>query len=217
MAIPTPQDAAREEVFGAALKAMSTHLDVHWWAIVGHGEGGTVASTIASVVHVSYTLLIIAKARPKHAQFAPILQLLLVNYWLLTYNLLLAAVRMRHNTMLLHMQPRVRMLGMLGALPAADIGASLVNKNIYCLVVSGTQDTVVAPQAVADSLTAYSALAVTRTLNVTHSDFVNGWSSSNGGSGAVVSLIPEIATGIGFMQYYAVMPEGEQYMDSTDE
>jgi hypothetical protein len=145
------------------------------------------------------------------------LQLLLVEDRLPTYSLLLAAVCMRHNTMLLHIQPRVRMLGMLAALPAADIGASLVNKNIYCLVVSGTQDTVVTPHAVADSLTAYPALAVTRTLNVTHSDFVNGWSSSNGGSGAVVSLIPEIATGIGFMQYYAVMPEGEQYMDSTDE
>jgi hypothetical protein len=109
------------------------------------------------------------------------------------------------------------MLGMLGALPAADIGVSLVDKNIYCLIVSGTQDTVVTPEAVTDSLTAYPALAVNRTLNVTHSDFVNGWGSSNSGSASVVSLLPEIATGIGFMQYYAVMPEGEQYMDSTDE
>jgi hypothetical protein len=53
MAIATPQNATSEEVFGSAVKAMSTHLEVHWWAIVGHGEGGTVASTIASVMHVS--------------------------------------------------------------------------------------------------------------------------------------------------------------------
>ena len=103
---------------------------------------------------------------------------------------------------------------MLGALPAPDIGLSLVDKNMYCFIVTGTQDTVVTPAAVADSLTAYPALAVTRTLNITHSDFVSGWSSSGG---AVASLIPEIATGIGFMQYYTVMPEGEKFMDSTNE
>ena len=69
MAIAMPQNATREEVFGSAVKAMSTHLDVHWWAIVGHGEGGTVASTLASVMHVRthcFTILLLLILQDVH-------------------------------------------------------------------------------------------------------------------------------------------------------
>ncbi|KAG5180978.1 hypothetical protein JKP88DRAFT_279123 [Tribonema minus] len=176
-------------VLGKAIKAMADY-DPLFWAVIGHGAGGAVASVLAMTNYPKVKVLGLQGAN--------------LNLFVGTAFKLL---NMDFYCVVATSTPHVKMLGLLGSKVDPLVGTALLKKDLYCVVATGT-----------DSQLGMTAADIAATLQSNAGDVVQQPPAvAQADLPTDDALIATLASGFGFMQYPSLMEEGRPYLISSPE